>query len=64
MPYVLHPEKWNKPQISPFEPDRIVFPGLAAAGLKSRELWNTYESLPRANSSWIFLIDAIVRNSL
>src|SRR5438876_11868421 len=34
MPYVLHPEALRKQQFAPFEKDRIVFPGLAAAGTK------------------------------
>jgi Alginate lyase len=63
MPYVLHPEKWTKPQISPFEPDRIVFPGLTAMGLRSAELLKAYAGLPRANSCWIMLIDAIVKST-
>jgi hypothetical protein len=63
MPYVLHPETWRKEQITPFEKDRIVFPGLAAAGTKSRKLMETYLGLPRALSSpWVLLVDLIAKN--
>jgi hypothetical protein len=55
MPYVLHPETWRKQQITPFEKDRIVFPGLAST--------KAYSSLPRAlNSPWVLLVDLIVKN--
>jgi hypothetical protein len=63
MPYVLHPETWRKQQITPFEKDRIVFPGLAAVGTKSRKLMDTYLGLPRALSSpWVLLVELIARN--
>jgi hypothetical protein len=63
MPYVLHPETWRKQQITPFEKDRIVFPGLAAVGTKSKRLMETYLSLPRALiSQWVLLVDLIVKN--
>jgi hypothetical protein len=63
MPYVLHPETWRKQQITPFEKDRIVFPGLAAVGTKSRKLMEMYLSLPRALSSpWVLLVDLIAKN--
>jgi hypothetical protein len=63
MPYVLHPETWRKQQITPFEKDRIVFPGLAAVGTKSRKLIETYLGLPRALSSpWVSLADLIAKS--
>ncbi len=62
-PYVEHPENWPKQQITPFEPDRIVFPGLAAVGLDSADLLHIYNSLPRAQTAWVLLVDLIVRGA-
>jgi alginate lyase len=61
MPYVLHPELWKKPQITGYEPDRALFPGVAGAGLRSQELLAGYKKLPRATASWIQFIDLVVR---
>ncbi len=60
-PYVEHPETWHKQQIAPFDPKGIVYPGLAALGLRSAELFKVYHSLAHNNSPWTLLIDEIVR---
>ena len=28
-PYILKPETWKKPQITAFDQDQVIFPGLA-----------------------------------
>ncbi|MEO7144102.1 MAG: alginate lyase family protein [Bryobacteraceae bacterium] len=60
-PYVLNPGAWKRQQIHPFTAGNIVFPGLAAVGLRSAELLEAYRRLPRVNSAWILLVDWIVR---
>ena len=63
MPFVLHPDTWKEQQISKFTPDGIVFPGLAAVGLRNGGLLESYRSLPRARSPWIQLVDLAVRTA-
>ncbi len=61
MPFVAHPEKWVKPQITKFSPNDTIFPGLAGAGLRSEELLSAYRLLPRSKSAWVQLVDLAVR---
>jgi hypothetical protein len=61
IPYVAHPEKWVKQQITKYNPDGTIFPGLAGAGMKSEELLAAYRSLPRSKSPWVQFVDLAVR---
>lgn len=63
LPYTLRPESWNKPQITPYEQDRTIFPCLAGLGLRSSELLAGYRKLPRAQTPWVLLIDLLVRSA-
>ena len=63
MPYVLQPGTWKKPQITGYEQDRALFPGLAGVGLQSHELLAGYRKLPRASAPWIQFVDLIVRTA-
>ena len=63
LPYVAHPAAWRKPQISPYAPDRVLYPGLAGVGLHSAVLLGAYRRLPRARSPWIQFADLLVRAS-
>ncbi|MGH9668049.1 MAG: alginate lyase family protein [Bryobacteraceae bacterium] len=60
-PYLQHPETWRAKQIGPFNAGRVVFPGLAGAGLHSQKVLDVYRQLPRENSAWVLLVDWIVR---
>ena len=59
-PFVLHPDRWKKKQISKYNPDSAIFLGLAGAGLHAPDLIDAYETLPRSNSAWVALVDLIV----
>ncbi|MBZ5620500.1 MAG: alginate lyase family protein [Acidobacteriia bacterium] len=61
MPFVAHPEKWVKPQITKYNPDGTIFPGLAGVALDSEELRTAYRALPRSRSPWIQFVDLAVR---
>lgn len=64
LPYVEHPDTWRKQEITPFQPDRIVFPGLAAMDTGSRKLFEAYFALPRSlDLPWILWVDLMVRAS-
>lgn len=64
LPYVEHPDKWRKQEITPFQPDRIVFPGLAGLGTGSQKLFESYFALPRSlDIPWILWVDLMVRAS-
>ncbi|HEY3837140.1 MAG TPA: alginate lyase family protein [Bryobacteraceae bacterium] len=58
-PYVLHPDRWKKKQISKYNPNAAVFLGLAGAGLHAPDLIEAYKTLPRSDSAWVALIDLI-----
>ena len=60
LPYVLDPETWKKQQISRFNPDGVVFPGLAGVGLPDAALLNGYRALPHSRSPWNQLVDLAV----
>jgi hypothetical protein len=62
IPYVLHPETWNKQQIGRYSPDGYVFPGLAGIGLPAPDLLAAYKQLPRSESPWVQFVDLLVRN--
>jgi hypothetical protein len=62
-PYVLHPDQWKKQQITKYNADSTIFPGLAGAGLKSEELLTAYRALPRSKSPWVQLVDLAVRDT-
>jgi hypothetical protein len=62
-PYLLHPGEWKKEQISKFNADGVVYPGLAGIGLQDAELLSAYRALPRARSPWVQFIDLIVRTA-
>jgi len=61
LPYVLHPDTWKKQEISRFNPDSVIFPGLAGAGLRNAAWLDGYRALPHARSSWNQLVDLAVR---
>jgi Alginate lyase len=63
LPYVLHPDTWKKREISPFNAEGIVFPGLAGVGLRNTALLDGYRSLPHSRSPWNQLIDLAVRTA-
>jgi hypothetical protein len=63
MPYVLDPAKWKKEQISKYNADGYVFPGLAGIGLPDAEMLAAYEKMPRATSPWVQFVDAVVLSS-
>jgi len=60
MPYVAHPDTWKKQQITKYNSDSYVFPGLAGAGLHSEELMAAYRQLPRSTSPWVQFVDLAV----
>ena len=61
LPFVTHPEKWVKQQITKYSADGTIFPGLAGVGLQSDELLSGYRSLRRAKAGWVQLVDLTVR---
>ncbi len=63
LPYVLKPETWKKPQITAYDQDQVIFPGLAGLGLRSGELLSAYRRLPRAEAPWIQFIGLLVRTA-
>jgi hypothetical protein len=63
MPYVLDPGAWKKQEISPFNADAVVFPGLAGVGLGNAALLDGYRALPRSQSPWAQLVDLVVRTA-
>ena len=63
LPYVLHPDTWKKEQISRFNPDSVVFPGLAGVGLNNTALLDGYRALPHSHSPWNQLVDLAVRTA-
>jgi len=63
LPYVVQPQTWSKPQITPYDQDRSIFPGLAGLGLRSHELLAACRKLPRAQAPWLLLIDLLVRTA-
>jgi hypothetical protein len=62
-PFLLHPETWKKQQISRFNPDGAIYPGLGGIGLHDGELLAAYRSLPRNRSPWVQWIDLIVKSA-
>ena len=60
IPYVLSPGTWKKEQISRYQANGYVFPGLAGAGLHSEELLAAHRKLPRADSPWVQFVDLAV----
>jgi hypothetical protein len=62
-PYLLAPASWTKEQITSYNADSYIFPGLAGIGLPSAELLADYRKLPRANSPWAQFIDLLIENS-
>ncbi len=60
LPYLLHPENWKKQQISKFNGDGTVWPGLAGVGLHSDRLLEAYRTLPRSNSPWVQFANLVV----
>ncbi len=63
LPYLLRPDTWKKQQISPFNPEGLVFPGLAGLGLKNAALLEAYRTLPHSRSPWNQLADLVVRTA-
>ena len=62
-PFIQHPEKWKKEQISKFTNDGTFFPGLAGRGLGDDELMAAYRSLPRGQAAWTQFIDLVVKTA-
>jgi len=63
LPYVLHPDRWKGQQISKFNPESVLFPGLAGVGMRNGNLLDGYRSLPRSHAAWIQLVDLAVRTA-
>jgi hypothetical protein len=63
IPYVTHPDKWKKQQISKYSADGAIFPGLAGAGLHSEELAAAARTLPRSETPWVEFVDLVVKSS-
>src|SRR5258706_7839975 len=62
-PFVADPEKWKKPQIEPFENDRIYFLALAGLGLKAPEHVAAWKNMRRPVGTWINLLDLLLNSS-
>ena len=60
-PFVLEPQRWKKPQITPFEADRPVFLALAGLGLREQAMLAAHRKLPRAESPWVVLVELMVK---
>ncbi len=60
LPYVLQPATWKKEQISKYNADGYVFPGLAGIGIPSKGLLAGYLKLPRAKSAWVQFNDLLI----
>ncbi|HTS48836.1 MAG TPA: alginate lyase family protein [Bryobacteraceae bacterium] len=63
IPFVQHPDRWRKQQISKYSADGAIFPGLAGVGLHSQTLLSAYRALPRAANPWVQFVDLVVRAS-
>jgi hypothetical protein len=51
-PFLANPSDWHHQQISTFNPNGLIFPGLAGVALPSRELLTEYEKFQHPNDSW------------
>ncbi len=60
LPYLLEPKRWSKPQITPVDPRRHVFPALGGLGLNSKELLDAHRRLSRPDTPWAILVDLLV----
>jgi hypothetical protein len=58
-PYIAHPERWKKEQISKFTADGTFFPALAGVGLDRKPLVEIYDALPRSGSPWSLFVDLL-----
>ncbi len=58
-PYIVHPERWKKQQISKFTQDGTFFMALAGVGLRLKVLVEAYDSLPRSAAPWIQFVDLL-----
>jgi len=63
MPFVLHPKTWKKEQVSAFNADGVVFPGLAGVGLNDSALLGGYRALPHSRSPWTRWVELVVRTA-
>ncbi len=63
MPYLSHPDRWTKEQITKFTPGGTIFPGLAGIGLKSADLLGAWHALPHSRDPWIQFVDLAVRTA-
>ncbi len=59
-PFVAHPETWKHQQISKFKADGLLFPGLAGAALKDKELLALHDSLQPGDDVWNGLLHLLV----
>ncbi len=59
-PFMAHPEKWRKPQIEPFQNDRIYFLALAGLGLNAPEHVASWKTLRRPVGTWFTLLDLLL----
>ena len=59
-PFVARPETWKKPQIEPFQNDRIYFLALAGLGLNAPEHVAAWKTLRRPVGTWFTLLDLLV----
>lgn len=59
-PFMAHPETWKKPQIEPFQNDRIYFLALAGLGLNAPEHVAAWKTLRRPVGTWFTLLDLLL----
>jgi hypothetical protein len=60
VPFMRDPATWKKEQITKYDSKGYFFPGLAGIGMQSKELIDTYRSLPHGESPWLQLVDLLV----
>lgn len=60
-PFVAHPDSWKHQQIGAFKSDGLLFPGLAGAVLKDRDLLALHDSLKPGDDVWSGLLHLLVQ---
>jgi hypothetical protein len=63
LPYILQPSTWKKEQITKYNADGYIFPGLAGIGIPSKDLLAGYRKLPHANSPWMQFNDLLIQTA-
>jgi hypothetical protein len=57
LPYLANPRAWTKPQIVPFENDRMYWLAFAGEGLRVPEYEKLYKRLEKPGGSWLAWVD-------